>query len=29
MVAREAPEEMIAALHEQLRDDLRVVLKAG
>lgn len=29
MVAREAPEEMIAALREQLRDDLRVVLKAG
>ena len=29
MAAREAPEEMIAALHEQLRDDLRVVLKAG
>ncbi|MGB8169776.1 MAG: alpha/beta hydrolase [Chthoniobacteraceae bacterium] len=29
MLAREAPEEMIAALREQLRDDLRVILKAG
>ncbi len=29
MLAREAPHEMIAALQEQLREDLRVVLKAG
>jgi pimeloyl-ACP methyl ester carboxylesterase len=29
MAARETPQEMIAALHEQLREDLRVVLKAG
>jgi pimeloyl-ACP methyl ester carboxylesterase len=29
MVARETPQEMIAALREQLREDLRVVLKAG
>jgi pimeloyl-ACP methyl ester carboxylesterase len=29
MAAREAPQEMVATLHEELREDLRVVLKAG